>query len=1301
MPPRTRQVVRKVDPRLVADFDDQLWPINCAILILAGFASGIAIATGDWRAENLLYNTVFRLAMVALALGAALVAVVFLQGRVVRRVQLCVLVSLLVHLALGLFFHQQYIKLMAAWREADAARPIEKDDPRLVVPDYHWENIERPESRHTFEEPVEVEAPKPTDPEPIAPRPVEHDVPLEKTPTVEPASPRPQQPDPVEIHRAEPTAPRRAQLAAGAQISRQEWKRRPEPNEPMNEPEAIQPAATAPENLRADVAAPARRATDPAKPRREASETAPSATRPQEAAALARTERAEEPLVDQPTAPGLDRRPRNPTDLAQAEPADAPPAPAAASPNEQVLSPAERRATEAAKSGARESVPERVLAADESSIPPGNASVVRALAVVRSEQSVATPDLSGQTAATQPGTLARSAAGVDVPSAVLATSEPARTPAPAGGVPGSVLEAVGELPIARAAAVAPRGAKSSSSGEAVLTVGSKDAVARQGIARAAGHQRRRLAAETSTVHVERSQASGIAALAPPFESPMPAGPGAPAASEGTASRLTANSSATAALRGGSPSVAAQRPSVGSGPVTAGSGSPDQIGAAQLARVTRHESVSSAISAGGTPSPTRQLGKIVAPAGTVDAPQIAAAAPSEGRPGGAPLEARTDHQRQGQPGLPSGQSGEAREGAIASLQTEGQPLAAVAGSRAEASERDATGGGTGPAASATLARADRGVRVPMGVVGAENLPEPGAGGVPSGTGEAASRLEVGSMAAGSPPSDAASGSIGFERAHGVSSGDMARDLAQTQPRAGGAVGTTPGATAGPRRLPRGDEPGPTLAAPSSGGPLRRTNTAGLPRGLANTLGQEPAAVSGPVEGPGQITLTAGLEEAAPTRRAGGLPVQIAAKLGPGGLSYEASAQVGIPSHRARPESEVVHALSRRFLVEQSGGRLAVDGRAHDLPTEAYRQRDPGLRARAVEIYGGTEGTERAVEMGLEFLVRCQFADGRWSLSELPAGAPAGDDPALGSMESDTAATGLALLSFFGAGYTHQSDKHRATVRRGLEWLLANQKPDGDLFTGGTNYARLYSHGIAAIALCEAYGMTRDPQLREPAQRAIRFIIEAQHPTRGGWRYEPRTESDTSVSGWQLMALKSAQMAGLAVPEETLRRVSAWLDSAQADGGTRYIYNPHAGDTPEQRAGRVPNLAMTAEGTLMRMYLGWSSQHAALVGAANHLKANLPQAAANGANARDAYYWYYATQVMFQMQGDYWEAWNNRLHPLLESSQAQTGPMAGSWHPARPVRDRWGHAGGRIYVTAMNLLMLEVYYRHLPLFQTLEP
>lgn len=384
--------------------------------------------------------------------------------------------------------------------------------------------------------------------------------------------------------------------------------------------------------------------------------------------------------------------------------------------------------------------------------------------------------------------------------------------------------------------------------------------------------------------------------------------------------------------------------------------------------------------------------------------------------------------------------------------------------------------------------------------------------------------------------------------------------------------------------------------------------------------------------------------------------------------------------------------------RSSTGLAIEGRILEAPAESFRQREPGTRAERVKAFGGSDTTERTVELALEYLARCQFADGRWSLHRVPERLLALEDPALGQMQSDTAATGLALLAMLGAGYTHRDGKYQTAVERALGWLVATQKPEGDLFAGGTSFAWFYSQGIGAIALCEAYGMTADPRLRRPAWGAVDFILRSQHPELGGWRYFPREESDTSVTGWQLMALKSAQMAHLPVPDAALGKIGRWLDSAQAGKqGGLYCYNPLALDTTQQRGGRTPSLAMTAEGLLMRVYLGWPADHAGLREGAEYLTRHLPAVDNENPPSRDAYYWYYATQFMFQIQGEAWRAWHKALYPLLEDMQVRTGPWAGSWHPLRPTPDRWGEAGGRLYVTAMHLLMLEVYYRHLPLFQ----
>ena len=126
-------------------------------------------------------------------------------------------------------------------------------------------------------------------------------------------------------------------------------------------------------------------------------------------------------------------------------------------------------------------------------------------------------------------------------------------------------------------------------------------------------------------------------------------------------------------------------------------------------------------------------------------------------------------------------------------------------------------------------------------------------------------------------------------------------------------------------------------------------------------------------------------------------------------------------------------------------------------------------------------------------------------------------------------------------------------------------------------------------------------------------------------------------------------------------------------------------------------MTAVGLLMRLYLGWNRDDPQMIAGAEHLLEDLPAIGTQEQPTRDTYYWYYATQVMFHMRGKYWKEWNDRLHPLLVERQVQSGPMAGSWDPLGPVPDRWGAAGGRIYVTTLNLLSLEVYYRHLPIYE----
>ena len=331
-----------------------------------------------------------------------------------------------------------------------------------------------------------------------------------------------------------------------------------------------------------------------------------------------------------------------------------------------------------------------------------------------------------------------------------------------------------------------------------------------------------------------------------------------------------------------------------------------------------------------------------------------------------------------------------------------------------------------------------------------------------------------------------------------------------------------------------------------------------------------------------------------------------------------------------------------------------------------------RSALAKIGGGTDQSERAVERGLRWLMAHQCDDGSWnfdhnkSICRGQCGNP-------GSEASTTAATAIALLSFLGAGYTHREGEYQEQIKRGLYYLgsRALLTQHGTDLQEGT----MYGQGLAAIALCEAYAMTGDTALRPLAQGAIDFIVSAQDQRGGGWRYGPGEPGDATVTGWQLMGLKSGQMAGLTVPSPTIFMVQRFLSSVQRDGGSQYGYMDSS-----------PRNSTTAIGLLCRMYTGWRQNHPGLQRGVVYLS-NW------GPSEDDIYYDYYATQVLHHWGGRLWEEWNAKMRDYLIGVQAATSHEAGSWFFPK---DRGAAKGGRIYCTAMAVMTLEVYYRYLPLY-----
>ncbi len=335
---------------------------------------------------------------------------------------------------------------------------------------------------------------------------------------------------------------------------------------------------------------------------------------------------------------------------------------------------------------------------------------------------------------------------------------------------------------------------------------------------------------------------------------------------------------------------------------------------------------------------------------------------------------------------------------------------------------------------------------------------------------------------------------------------------------------------------------------------------------------------------------------------------------------------------------------------------------------------------VEREGGSKASELSVSRALKWLAEHQLPDGGWSFDLTKCPSCKGRCRNSGKLtRARNAATGLALMTFLGAGDTHKnSKKYKSTVNRGLQYLVNNMRVGSHGGALNESGGTMYSHGIASIAICEAYALTKDKNLLTPTRAVLSFICYAQDPIGGGWRYRPRQKGDTSMVGWQLMALKSGYMAGFDIPPQVVERANRFLDDVQVNGGTAYGYT-----TPGQGE------ATTAIGLLCRMYLGWKRDNPAL-------ERGVRMLSKRGPSPSNMYYNYYATQVMRHWEGEPWENWNRQMRDQLVHSQAKQGHEKGSWFTGSG--DLGAVTGGRLYCTTMATMILEVYYRYMPIYSS---
>ena len=308
-------------------------------------------------------------------------------------------------------------------------------------------------------------------------------------------------------------------------------------------------------------------------------------------------------------------------------------------------------------------------------------------------------------------------------------------------------------------------------------------------------------------------------------------------------------------------------------------------------------------------------------------------------------------------------------------------------------------------------------------------------------------------------------------------------------------------------------------------------------------------------------------------------------------------------------------------------------------------------------------EASRELTLAWLASQQGKDGGWSFDvEKPEGKKA---PRVAPFRSRTGATGLALLAFLAHGQTHERGDYKKNVAAGQKFLITTARRDGKMFDLRGQGNRMRWHGVATLALVEAYTMTRSKALYEPAQSAIDFITHMQDKKTGGWRDVADEPPSMTVTAWQILALKSAHEAYLLFDPETIKSMERFIDSVQSGEGAYY---------GESKSGKQPRA--TAAGLSCRGCMGWKRDRPAMKMGVNYL-------ATKGSIKGDPEYNFFANLCLRQNGGPAWDRWYRKVHPLLSKAQQQVGPQRGSW----AMKD--GKQGGRLFATTLIAWTLEAH------------
>jgi hypothetical protein len=324
--------------------------------------------------------------------------------------------------------------------------------------------------------------------------------------------------------------------------------------------------------------------------------------------------------------------------------------------------------------------------------------------------------------------------------------------------------------------------------------------------------------------------------------------------------------------------------------------------------------------------------------------------------------------------------------------------------------------------------------------------------------------------------------------------------------------------------------------------------------------------------------------------------------------------------------------------------------------------------AAEAGPSAHDVDEAIVRALRYIAQHQQPAGGWKVDGLNGEA--------------TSATSLAVMSFLAAGHTPDEGPYGENINRGVQFVIDHQEPDG-LLIHRRGHGPMYDHGISTLMLAEVSGMVPERQsapTRKALERAIRLILASQMVPkagnqRGGWRYMPSSnDSDLSVTGWQLLALRAAKDIGCDVPAENIDLAIDYVKRCSPRDGRGFAYQPGAAATP----------VLSGTGLLALQVCG-QEDCAEVHRAAEYLDLR-------PLRYRDMWYFYgvYYTSIgMYKRGGDDWSKARAMLFQELLAHQSADG----SWQAGSASEAPWG----RIYTTSMAVLALSVEYGYLPIYQ----